>query len=156
MFALHEKEQSKKKKHRQCALKLDMMNAYDRVEWSYLKAIMLKLGFNERWVSIVMGMVSSVTFSVLFNGQKLDKFKPTRGIRWGGPISLYLFLLAAKGLLCLLKTRVKSSSLGGIKAAASAPPVNHLLFSYDSLMFFKANREGAEEVSLLLETYARA
>lgn len=42
---------------------------------------MIMLGFTERWVDIVMGMDSSVSFSVLFNGQKLEQFKPTRGTR---------------------------------------------------------------------------
>jgi hypothetical protein len=40
--------------------------------------------------------------------------------------------------------------------ATSAPPVNHLLFADDSLLFFKETTEGAKEVSLLLETYAKA
>lgn len=131
-----------------------MIKAYDRVEWNYLRAIMLKLGFRERWVNIMMDMVTSVSFSVLFNGQKLDEFKPTRGIRQGDPISPYIFLLAAEGLSCLLRDR--SSSLGGIQVATSAPPVNHLLFADDSLLLFKATTEGAEEVSHLLETYALA
>nr|XP_051221174.1 uncharacterized protein LOC127339353 [Lolium perenne] len=136
--------------------KLDMMKAYDRVEWEYLEAIMLKLGFSQQWTSVIMGMVNSVSFSVLFNGNKLEEFKPTRGIRQGDPISPYLFLLAAEGLSCLLKSNVQSSHLEGIKVAPLAPPVNHLLFADDSLLFFKGSREGTEALSGLLEVYCQA
>jgi hypothetical protein len=139
---LHFMKRNKSKNNSFCALKLDMMKAYDRVEWDYLEAIMLKLGFANQWVSVVMSMVRSVSFSVMFNGTRLEGFEPSRGIRQGDPISPYLFLLAAEGLSCLLKVDDNSSHLDGIKVATSAPPVNHLLFADDCLLFLKCSSEG--------------
>lgn len=46
--------QRRKGKVGEMELKLDMSKAYDRMEWKYLEQIMIKLGFNERWVSLVM------------------------------------------------------------------------------------------------------
>lgn len=149
---LHFMKRNSAVKHRHCALKLDMRKAYDRVEWPYLRAIMIKLGFYERWTDLIMKMVSTVSFAVLFNGAPLPPFKSTRGIRQGDPISPYLFLLAAEGLSCLLKSRsfVDSSSLQGLMVANTAPAVNHLLFADDSLLFVKACAEGSAEVQWYL------
>jgi hypothetical protein len=53
--------------------------------------MMIKSWFAQQWISVIMGMVRLVSFSVLFNGNKLEGFKPTRGIRQGDAISPYLF-----------------------------------------------------------------
>ena len=155
---LHFMKRNKAKKHRHCALKLDMRKAYDRVEWAYLEAMMLKLGFNSTWVGLVMRMVYTVSFSVLFNGVPSESFSPSRGIRLGDPISPYLFLLAAEGLSCLLKSRslLQSSSLQGLKVARTAQAVNHLLFADDSMLFVKASAEGAGEIEQVLNIYCQA
>ena len=139
-----------------CALKLDMTKAYDRVEWEYLRAIMIRLGFHRIWVDMIMRLVTLVFFSILFNGERQECFTPTRGIRQGDPISPYLFLLAAEGVSCLLNLRIQSSVLSGIKVASSAPVVSHLLFADNSLLFFKANRESAEAIKEALNNYCRA
>ena len=98
---------------------MDMKKACDRLEWNSLQKIMIKLGFHTPWVEMIMRMISSVSFSVLFNGQKMDIFKPYRGIRQGDPISPYLFLLAAEGLPCLLNSRIQLLDLMGIRVAPS-------------------------------------
>jgi hypothetical protein len=153
---LHFMKRNGAKKHQHCALKLDMRKAYDRVEWNYLQAIMLRMGFHTRWVQLIMTMISSVSFSVLFNGSPLDEFRPSRGIRQGDPISEYLFLIAAEGLLGLLKQSRQSSLLEGIRVAPTTPTVNHLLFTDDSLLFVKASHAGAIEVKEILEKYCLA
>jgi hypothetical protein len=47
-----------------CAVKLDMHKAYDRVEWCFLEGIMLRLGFDEWWVKLIMQCVSMVKYQV--------------------------------------------------------------------------------------------
>lgn len=68
---LHFMKRLRSKSNSFCALKLDMMKAYDRLDWAYLRGMMTRLGFDQRWIDIVMGMVSSVSFSICFNGEKL-------------------------------------------------------------------------------------
>jgi exonuclease III len=51
------------------ALKLDMSKAYDRLEWDFLEAMLRRLGFSQRWTSLVMQCVRTVSYSILINGR---------------------------------------------------------------------------------------
>ena len=79
------------------AVKLDISKAYDRVEWSFLERIMLKLGMDHRWVSLAMETITTASYSVL-NGESRGFMNPTQGIKQGDSLSPYLFLLYAEGL----------------------------------------------------------
>lgn len=51
------------------ALKLDMKKAYDQVEWAFMKNLLVKMGFNERWIQLMMVCITFATNSVLINGE---------------------------------------------------------------------------------------
>jgi hypothetical protein len=143
----------KKGKVGACAIKLDMAKAYDRVEWSYLRAIMAKMGFDERWIGRVMACVESVSFSVRVNGQFSEFFKPSRGIRQGDPLSPYLFLLCGEGLSCLLKFCGPLYLSRGVRVSIHAPWISHLLFADDSMIFCEASARGACRLKGILDIY---
>ena len=78
------------------ALKIDMMKAYDRVEWNYLQGVLQKLGFAQGWINSVMRCVTSVRNSVRINGEQLEPFIPSRGLRQGIQLVLTYFCFAQK------------------------------------------------------------
>ncbi|XP_030958481.1 uncharacterized protein LOC115980358 [Quercus lobata] len=101
--SLHHMKNSCSSKKGFMAMKLDMSKAYDRVEWVFLEKILLKMGFADTWVALIMECITTVSYSILVNGEPKDVIVPSRGLRQGDPLSPYLFLFCAEGLNALLQ-----------------------------------------------------
>ncbi|KAH9648318.1 reverse transcriptase domain-containing protein [Citrus sinensis] len=137
-------------------LKIDMSKAYDRIEWGFLKAMMLKLGFAKIWVELILLCVSTVTYKVLQGNKEVGPIVPNRGLRHGDPLSLYLFIICAEGLSSLLRKQERAGLMHGVRVARGVPIVTHLFFADDCFLFFHANEQEAQIIKQSLAIYGAA
>ena len=86
----------KKTKTKGMMAKLDLAKAYDRLNWEYLQKMLKAFGFDERWISWVMSMITTPVLSILLNRSPTKAFNATRGLRQGDPLSSFLFILTTE------------------------------------------------------------
>ncbi|XP_058776202.1 uncharacterized protein LOC131650515 [Vicia villosa] len=130
-----------------------MSKAYDRLEWGFITEVLSSMGFPCQMVSLISKCISSVSYSVLINGQPSKVFSPERGLRQGDPLSPYLFILCADVLSGLLKKEAQSKNIHGISVARKALVITHLFFADDSLLFARANNKEAGQILEILQRY---
>ncbi|XP_075665752.1 uncharacterized protein LOC142635493 [Castanea sativa] len=116
----------------------------------------MKMGFDSKWITLMMQCVTSVTYSIRLNGKPHGRITPTRGLRQGDPISPFLFLFCAEGLSSLLQQATSAGSLKGVAASPQGPWISHLFFADDSIIFCQATKEECNHLEHILETYEHA
>ncbi|XP_026459578.1 uncharacterized protein LOC113360264 [Papaver somniferum] len=152
----HELIDSNKKNKRKIgsvAIKLDMSKAYDRLEWSFLAKTMAKLGFNPKWIRLIMNCISTVSYSVLLNGSPIGKFKPEKGLRQRDPMSPYLYIICVEALTSYIKHLEDTNLVHGIKCGKTSPSISHILFADDILLFTKATIPDFHAIKNYLQRY---
>jgi hypothetical protein len=93
------------------------------------------MGFNGRWISLIMMCVKMVQYSILVNGNPCGFLTPSRGIRQGDPRSPYLFLICAKALSAMLTRPNMDGRLIGVPTLKRGRALSHIFFVDDSLLF---------------------
>jgi len=127
---------------------------HDRIDWSYLKNVMIKMGFSNRWIDWIMICVKTVDYSVIFNKDMVGPIIPGRGLRQGDPLSPYLLILCVEGLSALIRDAEGRGELQGVRVCRSAPIVSHL--ADDCFLFFQAEESQANVMKRILTTYEEA
>ena len=120
------------------------------ISWNFLEKIMECLGFGNKWISLISCCIWTISYSILVNGEPRGLIHPSRGLRQGDPISLYLFLLCVEGLHALIKQAKNNGKLCGVSLCREGPKVSHLFFADDSLLFCQASVKDCQTVMDIL------
>lgn len=115
-----------------------MYKTYDRVNWNFLKVVLLSMNFSNTQVNWVMQ--TSVQYSLLVNGSPTQPFNPSKVLRQEDPISPYLFLFCANILSLALTKDENQKNINGIRVGRNGVSFTHIFFADDSLFFFQNDK----------------
>jgi hypothetical protein len=112
-----------------------------RLDYDYLREIMLKMGLTSSWVIYAMVYIETVDYSLLVNGAQVSHIVSGYGLCQGDPLLPYLFILSFEVLSSLICDVNQRNDIQGTIICTEAPSISHLLFADDSFIFFKLVKE---------------
>ncbi|CAN1182863.1 LINE-1 retrotransposable element ORF2 protein [Linum perenne] len=135
-----------------CGMKIDLMKAFDSIEWEFVFETLKSMNFLDQFVDWIAECFHASMLSVNVNGTSMGYFPAKRGLRQGDPISPYLFVISMEVLSCLFDHSVASKRYH-LHPQCKGVSLTHLSFADDLLVFSKANREVIEEVTVILNKF---
>jgi ribonuclease HI len=151
--AIHSMRKSKRKKG-DMVFKIDLEKAYDNVSWDFLQSCLVRNGFPPATIKLIMYCVTSSSLTILWNGRRLPSFSPTRGLRQGDPLSPYLFVLCMEFLSHYIIRNIDDGLWKPVRLSRNGPPLSHLFFADDVLLFAKATKSQALTIDSTLKRFA--
>ena len=147
---------SKQGKRGLMMIKIDFEKAYDRLRWSFIRESLLELHLPRNLVEVVMNCIESAKLSILWNGEPMEAFRPSRGIRQGDPLSPYLYVICMERLAHLIDREVRLGVWKPVRASRNGPALSNLAFADDLILFCEASVDQAEIVQQCLDKFCAA
>ena len=117
-------------------IKLDLEKAYDRLEWHFIQETLEFFQLPQNLITLIMNMITSTRFHILWNDSPLPEVVPSRGIQQGDPLSSYLFIFCLERLSIKLNEAVHDKVVHPISFRGRVR-LSHLFFTDDIFLFTK-------------------
>lgn len=90
-------------KEKRCTIKVDLIKAYDSLNWDSIGEVFSIIGILSRCIDWIMNCFTNLSFLVCLNGKLVGFFKGLRVLKQGDLIFLFLFVMAMKVFFYMLK-----------------------------------------------------
>ncbi|KAK3189462.1 hypothetical protein Dsin_029023 [Dipteronia sinensis] len=91
------------------ALKVDLIKAFDMVDWGFLLETLAAFHFPLKVIMWIKACLTTPKFSISINGELAGFFSEKRGLRQGDLMSPYLFVIAKEVLTKIMAKHIEDS-----------------------------------------------
>lgn len=114
------------------------------------------MGFHDRFVNWIIQCITTPTYTFNLNGEIVGSDRPTMGIRQGGPLLQYLFLIFAEDFSTLLNIAEAQNDIQELQLNRNGPTINHLFFAGHSFIFCSARARNPRNIVCILRKYEQS
>lgn len=111
---------------------LDQEKAYDKITHGYLWKVLEKFDVPINFINTVKSLYEDVETIVIINREISSKYKVTKGVQQGDPLSCLLFNLAIEPLAEILR----KSEFAGFKTKEMVYQIVVTMFTNDTTIYF--------------------
>ena len=145
---------SQERKEELAILLLDFEKAYDRVDWSFLRGTMEKLGFPNQWLTAVSALYNSATSRVLVDGELGQAFVISRSVRQGCPLAPFLYLMIGEAFSSFLTS--DTVNIKGLQWPWLEEQVVDCQFADDTALYLQGSSDNLSRVQHAIDTFCYA
>ena len=101
-----------------------------------------------------MECITTISYSLLINGNSKRKIHPLRGIRQEDPLSPYIFILCVEflGRELLIQAKNPKNHIG-IQTHRNGPIIHFLMFVDDCTIIAKASQKACSSIDRILHNF---
>lgn len=137
-------------------MQLDIAKAYDKLSYSYMRAILKAYGFDYNCIKWVMVLITIASCSIPLNGSPSKTFTPSRGFSKGDSLSPFLFILMMEGLGRAIRATKEEGRIQGLRLTQGGDTVTHQQFVDDTMLQGTPTVKEAKAFKQILSEFARA
>lgn len=135
-----------------CAMKVDIMKAYDNVRWEFLWNVLTSMNFHSKMIQWLQACVTTANYSISINGEATGYINGKKGLRQGDPLSSYLFVIVMEILTCILKEKATFPDFH-FHWKCDQPKLVNLCFADDLMIFCKGELRSIQHIQAALSEF---